>query len=189
MDGFAVGLGLLIAGATVAFLTWPWWARRTDSPAGLETAPAQRALEETLDNRYEAVLIALRDLDFDHTMGKVTAEDYAPVRKALLVEAADIMGHQDERAVAEADPEARLEAEILTLRRTRRATSGQDMSASWSMGDNACPVCGRIPRPDDLYCASCGTKLNPACPQCGRTVDAADLFCAGCGAQLVPHPA
>ncbi len=112
MDGFAVVLGLLIAGAVIAFLTWPWRMQR----AGLqpdhspETPLAWDAQDEALDDQYEAVLTALRDLDFDHAVGKVAEEDYAPLRQALLVKAAGVMTQLDERDAAEADVEARLEA-------------------------------------------------------------------------------
>jgi hypothetical protein len=181
MDGFAVGLGLLIAGAVIAFLAWPWQARR-----GLKTAPTQDVPAETLDEQYDAVLSALRDLDFDHAVGKVAEEDYATLRRALLVEAANLIAQLDERTAAEANLEARLEKESLALRQVRRIAPDQDAFAPSFIGEGACTVCGRMPRLGDLYCADCGARLSLSCPDCGRTVDAIDCFCAGCGTELVP---
>ena len=188
MDGFAVVLGLLIAGAVIAFLTWPWWMQRAglQPDHSLETPLAWDAQDEALDARYEAVLTALRDLDFDHAVGKVAEEDYAPLRQALLVKAAGVMTQLDERDAAETDIEARLEAEILALRQTRHATRDQDALALSPADEGVCPACGRMPRPGDLYCADCGTRLSLACPECGRNVDPTDLFCAGCGTELIP---
>ena len=188
MDGFAVVLGLLIAGAVIAFLTWPWWMQRAglQPDHSLETPLAWDAQDEALDARYEAVLTALRDLDFDHAVGKVAEEDYAPLRQALLVKAAGVMTQLDERDAAEADVEARLEAEILALRQTRHAARDQDALVLSPVSDGACPICKRASRPGDLYCAGCGTKLSLACSECGRPLDPTDRFCAGCGTELVP---
>lgn len=188
MDGFAVVLGLLIAGAVIAFLTWPWRMQHTGLQPGHspETPPAWDAQDEALDDQYEAVLTALRDLDFDHAVGKVAKEDYAPLRQTLLAKAAEVMTQLDERGAAEADIEARLEAEVLALRQTRHATRDQDELALSPADEGTCPACGRMPRPGDLYCADCGTRLSLACPECGRNVDPTDLFCAGCGTELIP---
>ncbi|UCC61979.1 MAG: zinc ribbon domain-containing protein [Anaerolineae bacterium] len=169
MDGLAVGLGLLIAGAVIAFLAWPW---RRQGGAKL---PTQDVHGETLNDRYEAMLTALRDLDFDHAVGKVAEDDYASLRGPLLVQAADLMAQLDTQNTAEADLDARLDGEILALRLARHAEE-----------DRVCPVCGRIPSPGDLFCAICGTRLKAECPDCGRSIDPTDRFCAACGAELVP---
>ncbi len=173
MDGVAIGLGLLVAGAVGAFVAWPWWARRRAFQP--ETGSRVRSRDEALGERHEAVLTALRDLDFDHTVGKVAEEDYGPLRHALLAEAADIVTRLDEeQAAAQAGIEARIEAEVLAIR--------QELNAEPS--SNTCPSCGRPARPGDVYCASCGAQLNATCSTCGRGVRPADLFCTGCGAEL-----
>ncbi len=153
MNGIAIFLGLLGAGAVIVFLAWPWWAR-----------PSRDSQKVTVDDRYEAVLTALRDLDFDHALGKVAEEDYGPLRQDLLVEAAGIMAQLDEQA------EADLEAQILA----------------------PCQACGRTAQSDDLYCAGCGIELSPAppeCAQCGREASHGELYCRDCGAELVSSQA
>ena len=161
MDGFAVVLGLLIAGAVIAFVTWPWRMQRAglQPDHSLETPLARDAQDEALDERYEAVLTALRDLDFDHAVGKVAKEDYAPLRQTLLAKAAGVMTQLDERDAVEPDIEACLEAEILALRQTRHAAHDQDELALSPADEGVCPACGRMPRPGDLYCSGCGTEL------------------------------
>ena len=157
----------------VVFVVWPWWTRR-GAPQP-ESGDRVRSGGETLAERHEAVLTALRDLDFDHTVGKVAEEDYGPLRYALLAEAADAMTQLDEEpAAAQADIEARIEAEVLVIRQELNAESSS----------NTCPSCGRPARPGDVYCASCGAQLNATCSTCGRGARPADLFCPGCGAEL-----
>ena len=157
MSGVAIFLGLLLAGAVIAFLAWPWRAE-----------PVADSQGETVDDRYEAVLTALRDLDFDHTLGKVAQEDYEPLRQELVAQAADLLAQRDQVGL-EAQPPASVTGE-----------------------GSVCPACGRIALPGDEYCSGCGTELAPArprCPQCGRTVIPGDLFCRDCGAGLALAPA
>jgi uncharacterized OB-fold protein len=150
MNGVALVLGLLVAGAVIVFLAWPWRA-----------PPSSDSQGETVDDRYEAVLTALRDLDFDQALGKVAAEDYGPLRQDLLTEAAGLVAQRDEEAEA-----------------------GFETPAG---GEGACPACGRIALPDDEYCRGCGAELAPArprCPRCGRMVVPGDLYCRDCGTGL-----
>lgn len=149
MNGIAIGLGLLVVGMVVVFLAWPWRAQPSRSNQG-----------ETANDQYEAVLTALRDLEFDLTLGKVAEEDYEPLRQDLLIKAAGLIAQLDEQAGANLE--------------TRNMIP--------------CRSCGQMARPDDLYCASCGIILSSIpsdCPQCGREVGHGDLFCRRCGAELV----
>lgn len=159
MNEVAMGLGLLVVGVTFVFLAGPWWARRTVTES---EAPSER---ESLVERREAILTALRDLDFDHTMGKLETEDYTPLRQTLLAEAASIMAQWDEQVPAGTET---------------RALAGEE---------RACPRCDRSILPGDLFCAGCGLDLTAAqmaCRRCGRSADPWDLFCRNCGDELAP---
>lgn len=187
MDGVAIGLGLLLAGAVMVFVARPWWAQRGDLEHGLASrdGSVEDVHGEMLADRREAVLTALRDLDFDHAVGKVAKEDYEPLRQALLAEAAGVVAQlDDEWARVEADLDARIEAQVLAMRQTLRAERSRRVSAASPANNPVCPICGQTSRPGDLYCAGCGTRLNAECPQCGRVVRPTDLFCAGCGTKL-----
>jgi len=179
MNEMAVILGMLVAGAVAAFVAWPWrMQRKMLRPAfGAAATPHAEALAE----RREAVLTALRDLDFDRAVGKVIEEDYSPLRQALLTEAAAVTTRlDDERVTVEANFGALIEEEVLDVLQTLGAEHRGGEPAS----DNTCPACGRAFRPGDLYCAGCGAHLHTLCPECGRMVRLDDLFCAGCGARL-----
>ncbi len=179
MDSIAIVLGLLVTGAVTAFVAWPWWTRR-GAPESEGVSEADSG-GETLAERREAILAALRDLDFDHAVGKVAEEDYQSLRQTLLAEAAEVMARLDEeQTTVEADLDARIEAEVLTIRQTM---TGEDGVVALTGEDDVCPECGRATRAGDVYCAGCGARLNLACPECGRPVRPTDLFCTGCGAK------
>jgi len=49
-----------------------------------------------------------------------------------------------------------------------------------------CNECGAPLGEDDLYCGSCGRKLDiqPKCPECGAMTKRDDRFCRSCGSRL-----
>ncbi len=117
MNGVAIGLGLFVTLAVVAYTAWPWLARRRDlAESGAQVQLAQSTQGEKLAEQREELLTALRDLEFDYTVGKVLEEDYGPLRQSLLAKVADIMVQLDE-VQAESDLDVRIEAEILAARR------------------------------------------------------------------------
>jgi hypothetical protein len=177
MDWIAIGLGLVTTGALVVYITRPWWAQRWNSQNKPDSTP-----DTSLTDQREAVLIALRDLDFDHVVGKLTEEDYAKLRQSLLVNAAAITTQMDnEQRSAVADLDARLDTEILAVR--QKLNDGR-VPHSPDEVSGACPTCNRMRLPGDLYCRGCGTQLAPACPECDKTVSPTDRFCMSCGFEL-----
>lgn len=113
----------------------------------------------------EAVLSALRDLDFDFKTGKVTEEDYVPLRAQLMEEAARSM----ERVSEEED---KFEALIESRRRTLQKGP-------------TCGTCGTALEDGQRYCAKCGSAVQEeSCPSCGRKIRLGDQFCSSCGTKI-----
>lgn len=168
-------LAIAIAAAALLIVAYPIIARsRAAAPAARS---AQEELEELVAQR-DAVFQALRDLNFDRQVGKVTAEDFAVFEANLKEAAADTLRALD-RWETTAD-----EALDTTLERAIAARR-----AALTAGGRACPACGRPTLADDKFCASCGAALpapdvSQVCPQCGRPREPADRFCGGCGAAL-----
>lgn len=153
-------------------------AARAPQPA---TASAQESLDELLAQR-DAALQALRELNFDHNVGKITDEDFVAFEANLRRTAADSLRALD-RWEAEAD---------LELDRTLEQAV-QARKVALAAGGRACPACGRVSAADDKFCAACGAGLAPvpepsvpenSCSKCGRPFDPGDRFCAGCGQPL-----
>lgn len=176
MDGVAIGLGLLVGGVVIVFIGWPWWGppKAPQAELGSSSRSAGAPPAKILTERREAVLNALRDLDFDHAVGKVTAEDYGPLRQTLLVEAAEITAKLDEERIAteiEHDPYIELDRSVV--------------HPPHPVSNGACPACGQVARPGAFYCTTCGTRLPLTCPKCGQIIHSADRFCTSCGTEVV----
>jgi len=82
---------ILIAAFFIVYTLLPFWekgfrSRRLDF-TGLE--------KESMAGRKSAVLEAMRDLEYDYKMQKVTDEDYHHLKETLTKEAVDIMKKLD----------------------------------------------------------------------------------------------
>ncbi len=98
------------------------------------------ASNDAQPGQREAVLSALRDLDFDFKTGKVSEEDYQPLRAQLMVEAAQHM-----------EPDKKDDEQLEALIQSRRKTQSKQAS---------CPACGKKIVLGDLFCSSCGARLE-----------------------------
>jgi rubrerythrin len=145
-------------------------------------ATAQESLDELLGQR-DAAMQALRELNFDHRMGKISDEDFAVFEAGLKHSAAESLRALDEwEAQTQDELDQALDREI-AARRSQLVSGGR-----------TCPSCGRPAADEDKFCAICGATLTTApivappagiaCARCGRTADPVDRFCAGCGQAL-----
>ena len=169
-------------------------ARRA-TPAAASNSEEERLAE--LLARRDAAFQALRELSFDHRVGKVTDEDFTAFEAGLKQNAAESLRALD-RWEAEADDEldALMEREI----RARKAVLA---SAPLAEADGRiCSQCGKPALAGDKFCGACGAPLpsNPvvpdkassaelACPNCGQPHSQGDRFCAKCGQSLVAEVA
>jgi hypothetical protein len=88
----------------------------------------------------EAVLAALRDLDFDFKTGKISDEDYQPLRTQLLIQAAQHM-----------ELDKKDDEQLEALIQSRRKLQSKQAS---------CPSCGKKIVVGDSFCSSCGARLE-----------------------------
>jgi hypothetical protein len=70
-----------------------------------------------LNSKKELVLSNLKELDFDHDMGKLSEEDYARLRNDYLHEAQDVVQSIDQLKVRE-EIEYLIEGDVRSRRRT-----------------------------------------------------------------------
>jgi hypothetical protein len=124
----------------------------------------------------DRLITSLQELDFDHTLGKIPAEDYPNMRAGLMQQAADVLRKLDEfqpQQSAPSDAESRIEAVIAT----RRADAAVQRSAA--------PVSD-----DDLEALIAARKSDRKeksagfCPKCGKPVLHSDRFCPHCGKSI-----
>jgi predicted nucleic acid-binding Zn ribbon protein len=151
----AVFIGFLLFVAAMAYVGLPFRQRQTNA-SPLHAATSQEGKRET-------VIAALRDLDFDFRIGKVSEEDYQPLRAQLIAEAAQYLE-------AEEKEDKQLEEKI----RTRRAV--QTLK---------CEHCEAPIQAGQRFCSKCGSAVNAqSCPSCGKQIQAGDLFCSSCGGKI-----
>lgn len=155
---------------------------------------------DALEAERDQVLDALRDLDFDHTMGKITEEDYTPQRTFLMGRGAAVLQQLDALAAvptnghgrAPAAVEDQLEQAIAARRKGPRRDPDAQMEAAiaarrTAAAGPACSRCGTPANAGDRFCAKCGGTLTPSpvCTECGTPLKAGDRFCGKCGAKVL----
>lgn len=171
-------------------------ARRSSGPE-LEISTEQERLDELLAQR-DAAFQALRELNFDYRVGKISDEDFVAFEANLKRHAANTLRALDEwEAEADDELDVAMEAEI---KARRQALSGRANGRDAEAG-GPCPQCGSVTAAADRFCSSCGADLTaarapvvdataaPACPSCGKVYEPGDRFCGGCGQPLAAEPA
>ena len=156
MEIVAILIGLGMLGVSIPLIIRPFRQKK------LKDHKKPNAHAQNEEHRV-ATLSALRDLDFDHKIGKVSDEDYVPLRAQLVAEAAQYVQQQDEE-------DKKLEA-LIQAHRVSHGSKCEQCGSSVEAGNHFCPKCGAL-------------VSNNLCPSCGKDVRDGDLFCPSCGGQL-----
>jgi len=128
----------------------------------------------TLKAERDRVINSLQELDFDHNLGKIPAEDYPEQRAALLKKGAEVLRKLDEIAPAVSsarNAEARIESAAAAGRADSSAQAAQ-------LGDEAIEAMIAARRKEHK------SKSAGFCPKCGKPVLISDKFCPSCGKAL-----
>jgi len=106
-SGIALMLAFLAGGSV--FVMWPFLAQRRSADPRTEDEPSQLSQIGQLQAEREAILISVRDLDFDYQTGKLTEEDYLTQRESLMGRGVEILKQIDaeQSAAIEAAVQAR----------------------------------------------------------------------------------
>jgi phage FluMu protein Com len=151
--------------------------------------------------RYGATLSALKDLEFDLEMSKISAEDYQIARLGLVTQAAKLLQQVEQVEVLSSGPTA-LDLEIEGLVAELNLDGGaqpplwaadveaelaalKTASATATQPSQKCPRCGQAARGDDSFCAACGAPLALRCQNCNHVLLAGDQFGTHCGQPLL----
>ncbi len=176
MEIVARALMIVVA---IAIVAWPFFNPAEESDAALPGS-ADPVVEGLVVQR-DAAYAAIKDLEFDHEMGKLSDADYRSMRAKMESKAVALLqeldGHQlsaRPRVGAGTDGDDVIEREIQRLRQTPRTPSRL-----------TCPKCGTAHAAGDAFCYKCGASLRGArCPNCGTRASVGDKFCARCGARV-----
>lgn len=108
----------------------------------------------------DRVLSAIQELDFDHTLGKIPADNYPSQRRLLMQQGAEILRELDD---------------LEGLSKNTRQVPTRSTSAPFDD-----EVEGLIARRR----AGRAGKTGGYCPECGKPILLADRFCPKCGRDL-----
>ena len=161
----------------VAIVAYPFFNPSQDADAVF--AGQVNPVLENLVAQRDAAYSAIKDLESDHAMGKLSDADYKSLRAkyeakavAILRELDDLSASYKASGSAAASDDA-IEREVQQL---RHAAAG---------GSLTCPKCGTPHAAGDVFCAKCGTSLRGArCPSCGKRALPGDKFCSKCGTPI-----
>ena len=111
--------GIVIYGAVgvavLAFVFRPLFVERGE----VERVSGRESKRQALLEKREQVLEALREIDFDHRMGKIEGDDYTETRGRYEAEAVDLIKQLDQGNGRAGEIEDLVEQEIASARRVK----------------------------------------------------------------------
>jgi hypothetical protein len=119
------------------------------SGAAAEAPRMGARLRESLVREKALVLRSIKELEFDHAMGKVSGEDFA-----------DIGGRLRERAIALMQDLDRQDAAPVRRADERQDVRQETAPVAPAERDAFCPNCGTPHEDDANFCKRCGRKLS-----------------------------
>jgi hypothetical protein len=149
------GLGpaiLLLAAATLIASIWLFFRAMTAAMEPAEDGHAALVAESPAAARLRMAKRALKDLDYEKSVGNLNAEDYAALVAQYRLEAKDAM-----RAVDAERKSARAAAEALA----KIAEGGDEAPAATASSDpTVCGKCGAKNDADARFCKACATPIG-----------------------------
>lgn len=147
----AILLSIVVGTAAIAGLA----AYRAFAPlAGSEDTSGSDVLagrtRAALEREKTLALRTIKELEFDHSMGKLSEKDFTEMSARLRMRAARLMRQLDQGTASYKD---QIEKEL--ARRT-----GSTVPAAVPAATRACAACGTINDTDAKFCKGCGGKLT-----------------------------
>jgi hypothetical protein len=163
-------LALAIALLAAVFIAAPFFFRGGTGDAE-EYFPDLRAEKvKELNSRKESLLSAIKDIEFDYGLGKLSREDFEELNGKYRVEAAAILKEMDSIGEVPRGGDDDIEREIRAERNKLLSPYDDEeiekeilrvREASWSdAAEKFCPKCWNGCGAEDLFCAKCGAKLD-----------------------------
>ncbi len=102
-----------------------------------------------LEERKKTIYSAIKDIEFDYQMGKISEEDFKELRQQYKDEAIGILKKLDKAQMKQMKPAA------------QQQTQGKG-AAKMEKTAQFCWVCGTGIAENDKFCPNCGTNLSEA---------------------------
>jgi hypothetical protein len=151
-----------LAGAVVA-MGWVVWLAFRAAQALVKEAPKAEAgavvtgkRRKELEREKQALLKALKELDFDHQMGKVSDKDFAEISSTYRARAIRVMRQLDD---AGRDYEAMIARDVAERVAQKQSTVDRPPSTAIASDPATCAKCSTKNDSDAEFCKKCGNKL------------------------------
>jgi hypothetical protein len=168
----SVGSAVLVlaSGALLGTIALLWASVRTLTgdaplPTDLEALAAQSRDVDMLAEQKRRVLLALKDLQREHAIGKIDDADYEEIATKYREEAKPVMREMDHNAAPAHAEAERLAREYLAAQGLgpRTASASAAKAAPSAAGENervTCAGCSTSNEPDAAFCKKCGSALK-----------------------------
>lgn len=133
---------ILILVASITYMSQPLLRKRRQGPPARGSSNGQLG---ELTARKESLISAIKELEFDYEMGKLSEEDFRELNDRYRAEALEVM----ERLARRGDSKTSIELEIEIRKRRKRGTP-----------QTVCPNCAGPVRETYRYCTHCGTPIH-----------------------------
>jgi len=186
MMWIALLIALVLSLAALAFVLWPL----------LKPGPAPVIVEDDrlteLLGRKDAVMAAIKELEFDYNVGKLSEEDYKLYDGRLRRQAMGLLQQIEQMAPLSAGLDAAMEAEVARRRRVSEpapaaiplaVASPAPVGAGQTPATLAQPaVASAAVAPAAVINGPNGSAKPRFCTNCGNRLEPQHKFCANCGA-------
>jgi len=130
-------LFFLLAAVTAGFCFWPFFRGQSFQALSTRDTPLGR-----VEQRKDTLLQNIAELDFEHSMGKLSEEDYLALRGTLKSQAAEAIEQIDVLA----------ETEIMIRHKPETVAAPAPKAGTF------CSACGTALAPGGRFCSSCGQE-------------------------------
>jgi hypothetical protein len=159
---------VIIIVAVIAFIAYPLFITRRESLAApvnpLEDLAAQR------DSTYDAI----RDLDFDYQLGKLSQTDYATLRDKYKMRAMQLLQQMDAMHGNDgADVDAEIESQVAQMRRAKEDTIESEVARLRRSKND--PIENQVAQ------MRAAKRSAARCKKCNTPLAVSDQFCSKCG--------
>jgi hypothetical protein len=170
----SVGSAVLVlaSGALLGTIALLWASVRTLTgdaplPTDLEALAAQNRDVDMLAEQKRRVLLALKDLQREHAIGKIDDADYEEIATKYREEAKSVMREMDHNAAPAHAEAERLALEYLAAHGlgANAGSASAAKAAPAGAGEHVrltCTGCGTTNEPDAAFCKKCGSALTAA---------------------------
>ncbi len=167
MSGLPIVLALSAAAMLLVALLALWQSLRAAfgavDPSGTRWASESASAErQALLDEKESLLADIKDLEFEHQVGKISDTDFERLDRSLRARAKEVLRLLDEDLGPYRDRAEALVKEY--LEKALGAVPYREKNEPAAEATSACPECGTANDPDAKFCKECAHRLEPESP-------------------------